>query len=109
MWLSPVFVPSTPVGLINALENVHSDSTIKAYFYCIFLTSVTQRGSKMEFMWLEEQGGSDLFAVPDWWRTNDKMVSGLLMRTWSASCTWKGGGDAPISNTRDKVPEGKDC
>ena len=57
---------STPVDLINTLEKLHSDSIIKAYFYCVFLTSVTQRGSKIEFTWLEEHGGSDLFVMSGW-------------------------------------------
>lgn len=63
-----MFVPFHPIRLIDDLENVHSDSIIKTYFYYIFLTSVTQRGSKIEFMWLAEQGGSDLFIMSDWRR-----------------------------------------
>lgn len=63
-----MFVLFYPIGLINDLEDVYSDSIIKTYFYYIFLTSVTQRGSKIEFMWLAEQGGSALFIMSDWRR-----------------------------------------
>lgn len=59
---------STPVSPINALEKLHSDGITEAYFYCVFLTSATQRGSKVELMWLEEQSGSDLFIMSGWRR-----------------------------------------
>lgn len=113
---------SIPVDLINALENVHSDSIIKAYFYCIVLTSVTQRGSKIELMWLQEQGGSDLFCyvrlfggyenlLKKWkdgkWSFKENLLSIMHLGGWGSD--WQSPGDAPISNSRDKVSEEKDC
>lgn len=105
-----------PLSLINALEKLHSDSIIKANFYCVFLTSVTQRGSKVELMWLEEQGGRDLFIMSGWrrilvfseikrkdstWFSNESLVSIRHMGRWGSD--WQCIGVASNSETREKV------
>lgn len=89
-------------------------------FICVFLTAVTQRGSKIEVMWLEEQGGTELFIMSDqkrvfvliekkWedgkWSSNENLVS--IMYLGRQGSDWQSPGDAPISNIRDKVSEGK--